>query len=72
MNTSAFPGQTLEPLPANSGPVGDDGFSLWQKICQAIYNASQGPPPALTGEYLTPDSLFYYASPDGSQYYQQP
>ena len=41
MNTSAFPGQTLQPLPANSGPVGDDEFSLLQKIAQNTYNASQ-------------------------------
>lgn len=42
MNTSAFPGQTLQPIPANPGPVNDDEFSLLQKIAQNTYNASQG------------------------------
>jgi hypothetical protein len=41
MNTSEFPGQTLQPLPANPGPVGDDEFSLLQKITQLLYNLSQ-------------------------------
>lgn len=38
MDVTQLPGQTLEPLPANSGPVGDDEHSLLQKCVESSYN----------------------------------
>ncbi len=34
MTASQLPGQTLEPIPANSSPVGDDEWSCLQKIVE--------------------------------------
>lgn len=42
MNVSQLPGQTLEPLPANPGPVGDDTLSLLQKCVESSYIAAGG------------------------------
>lgn len=34
MTANQLPGQTLQPLPANSSPVGDDKWSLLQKCVE--------------------------------------
>lgn len=43
MGPNQFPGQTLQPLPASPSGfyVGDDEFSLLQKICQNLYSIVQ-------------------------------
>lgn len=42
MTASELPGGTLEPIPANSGLVGDDTLSLLQKCVESAFNWAGG------------------------------
>lgn len=57
MDATQLPGQTLQPLPANSGPVADDRHSLLQKCVENSYNWAGG---GLHAEWFDDDYALLY------------